>query len=524
MHTHTGILGSFSLRSTYHDFAIFLDTEPPMRALLLNPQVPDTFWGYRHALRIIGRRAAFPPLGLLTVAAMLPKHWELRLIDLNVRRLRPRDLDWADSAWITGMAVQRDAAKKVIAQCRASGGGVRTVAGGPLFTCEPEAFPEVDHLILDEAEASLPAFLADLGAGTPKRIYRAAAKPDLSLTPVPRWDLINPRHYGTMSVQFSRGCPYDCDFCNVTSLLGHRPRTKQPAQVITELDAIAATGFRDAVFFVDDNLIGNPRAARKLLDVLKPWKQAHPRSRFFTEASINLADDAKLTAELVEAGFDTVFVGIETPDEVALTACHKRHNLHRDLVADVRKLHTAGLQVQGGFILGFDTDTPDAFARLREYVTNSGIMTAMVGLLQAPVGTRLYERMTREGRILGGFTGNNVADATNIQTILPLDTLQAGYRQVMHRLYEPRAFLRRLQTFLNDYPLPTKRPRVGVNAWWTFLKASLALGVLKPGRFRYWQLLAWTATHRRRHLPLAVRLWVEGHHFREICRRQLSIA
>lgn len=493
-----------------------------MRALLINPAFPDTFWGYRHALKITGQHALFPPLGLLTVAAMLPGDWQLRVVDENVRRLRRCDLAWADSAWITGMTVQASAARRVIERCRSA--GVRTVAGGPLFTCEPEAFEEVDHLILDEAELTLPPFLADLAAGTPKRRYTATQKPDVTTTPIPRWDLINPRHYAGMCVQFSRGCPYDCDFCNVTALFGRRPRTKTPAQMVAELDAIVATGHRREVFFVDDNLIGNLKAARHLVPALQRWRRANPGVRFYTEASINLADDARLTADLVDAGFDTVFVGIETPDEEALAACHKRQNLRRDLVADVRKLHAAGLQVQAGFILGFDTDTPSSFVRMVEFITRSGIMTAMVGILQAPVGTRLYERLRVEGRLLGNPSGNNVTTQTNIRTLLPHETLQAGYCRVMDQIYDAKAFYARLRTFLADYQLPKLPQPRRLGRWRMFMRATWALGVIKRGRYHYWRHVAWVLRHRPRHLPLAIRLAVEGHHFREICRRQLGVA
>ena len=493
-----------------------------MRALLVNPAFPDTFWGYRHALKLIGRRALFPPLGLLTVAAMLPDDWELRVVDLNVRRLTRRDLVWADSAWITGMTVQRTSALDVIDRCQAA--GLRTVAGGPLFTCEPELFDHVDHLVLNEAELTLPPFLRDLADGTPKRVYTTEDKPDVTTSPVPRWNLINPRDYGSMCLQFSRGCPFDCDFCNVTALLGRKPRTKTPEQITAELTAIAATGYRERVFFVDDNLIGNKRAARDLFPALKRWCAEHPGVSFFTEASINLADDPRLTADMVAAGFDTVFVGIETPDEQALADCRKQQNLKRDLVSDVRKLHRAGLQVQAGFILGFDSDTPSSFGRLVEFVRQSGIMTAMVGVLQAPVGTRLHERLSQEGRIIGNMTGNNVSSETNVRTILPTETLQAGYRHVMDQLYSADAFYRRLKTFLRDYHPPRVAVPITAPHVWTFLKASWVLGVVKHGRLHYWRLLAWVLRHRPRHFALAVRLWVEGYHFREVCRRQLGVA
>lgn len=493
-----------------------------MRALLINPAFPDTFWGYRHALKFIGKKAHFPPLGLLTVAAMLPEDWELRLIDLNVRRLRSSDLQWADSAWITGMTVQGRSAHDVVRRCKAA--GVKTVAGGPLFTCEPEAFDDVDHLVLNEAEVTLPAFLADLEAGCARHCYTNEEKPDVTQTPIPRWDLVSPRDYGSMCVQFSRGCPFDCDFCNVTALFGHRPRTKTPEQITAELDAMLASGKTNAVFFVDDNLIGNKRAARELTQTLQRWRRAHHGVRFYTEASINLADDPKLTADMVDAGFDTVFIGIETPDEESLASCNKRQNLRRDIAADVRKLHRAGLQVQAGFILGFDTDTPSSFARMVTFIKRSGIMTAMVGILQAPVGTKLYQRLSIEGRLLGNTAGDNVSCETNVQTLLPKETLESGYRDVMKNLYSPDAYYQRLKTFLMDYELPAVRLPVTAASWWAFMKITFSLGIVKTGRSYYWRLIGWVLRHRPSHLPLAVRLWVEGYHFREVCRRQLGVA
>lgn len=492
-----------------------------MRALLINPAFPDTFWGYRHALKFIGRKAHFPPLGLLTVAAMLPEDWELRLVDLNVRSLTRRDLDWADSAWITGMTVQASSAHEVVRRCKAA--GVTTVAGGPLFTCEPEAFEDIDHLVLNEAEVTLPPFLDDLAAGCARHCYTNEEKPDVTTTPIPRWDLIRPQDYGSMCIQFSRGCPFDCDFCNVTALFGHRPRTKTPDQITAELDAMLAAGKNDAVFFVDDNLIGNKRSARELMPALQDWRRANPGVRFYTEASINLADDPKLTTDMVDAGFDSVFIGIETPDEASLASCNKRQNLRRDIAADVRKLHAAGIQVQAGFILGFDTDTPSSFGRMVEFISQSGIMTAMVGILQAPVGTKLFERLSVEGRLLGNTAGDNVSCETNVRTLMPKDTLESGYRDVMKRLYNPKPYYQRLKTFLGDYQLPATRVPVTFAHWWTFAKVSFSLGVRDRGRLYYWRLIAWVLRHRPSQLPLAVRLWVEGYHFREVCKRQLGV-
>jgi radical SAM superfamily enzyme YgiQ (UPF0313 family) len=492
-----------------------------MKVLLVSPEFPDTFWSFRHALRFVRKRAAIPPLGLVTVAAMLPRDWEVRLVDLNVESLREADLRWADSVWIGGMSVQAPSALAVIQWCRKL--SVNTVVGGPMATCEPKRFADADHLVLNEAEVTLPPFLKDLATGSAARVYSDLAKPDLTHTPTPRWDLLKMRRYGSMAVQYSRGCPYDCDFCNVTALLGKRPRTKTPEQMVAELDALYRLGWRSSVFFVDDNLIGNRREVRKLLPALTAWREGKKPTPFYTEASINLADDAELQKEMVAAGFDTVFVGIETPDETALAECHKKQNLGRDLVADVRKLHRAGLQVQAGFIVGFDSDTPSIFQRQFDFIQQSGIVTAMVGVLQAPVGTRLFQSLAAQGRLRGDLSGDNVDGTTNVVTKMPLETLMAGYRSIMSRVYAPDAYYQRVKRFLSDYTAPPVRTPLRMSLVAAFLRSCWRLGVLNAGRWQYWKLLAWTLTRRPQHFALAVRLWVYGHHFREVCRLRLGI-
>lgn len=490
-----------------------------MNALLIAPPTPDTFWSFRYALRFIRKQAAFPPLGLLTVAGMLPKEWRLRLVDTNVQPLKEADLAWADTAWIGGMSLQADASLEIIERCRAA--GVKTVVGGPMATCEPQRFAAADHLVLNEAEVTLPSFLEDLERGAPRHCYEDATKPDLALSPTPRWDLVDRRQYGSMCLQFSRGCPYDCDFCTVTALLGKAPRTKRPEQVISELDALYRSGWRGSIFFVDDNLIGNRRAVRELLPAIRDWRRGKGRLPLFTEASINLADDEDTTRAMVDAGFDTVFVGIETPDEASLEDCGKRHNARRDMAADIRKLHRAGLQVQGGFILGFDGDTPSIFHRQVEFIQQSGIVTAMVGLLQAPIGTRLYESLRAAGRLRGDSTGDNVDGTTNVVTKMPLQILESGYRRVMDQLYAPQPYYQRVRTFLRDYrPAKVKR-RFELGQMAAFLRSAWRLGIVDQGRRYFWRLLAWTTLRRPRSLPLAVRLWIYGYHFREVCRQRL---
>ena len=363
-----------------------------MNVLLIYPKFPDTFWSFNYALNFIRKKAAYPPLGLLTVAAMLPDEFQRRLVDVNVNGLTDDDLSWADIAFIGAMAVQRDSAKQIISRCKAM--GLKVVAGGPLFTAEPDAFEEVDHRVLDEAELTLPSFLEDLKNGHLKKNYRASGFCDLHHTPSPVWDLIDMKNYASMSIQFSRGCPFNCDFCNVTVLFGHKPRLKSAQQVIAELDRLYDAGWRSNIFFVDDNFIGNKRYLKtRLLPALIEWRQDKKGCVFFTEASINLADDADLLDLMVKAGFDSVFIGIESPNDASLTECQKIQNKNRDLINDVKIIQRAGLQVQGGFIVGFDSDTTSTFQQMIDFIQNSGIVTAMVGLLQAPPGTRLFDRL-----------------------------------------------------------------------------------------------------------------------------------
>jgi radical SAM superfamily enzyme YgiQ (UPF0313 family) len=486
-----------------------------VNALLLYPEFPDTFWSFKHALKFIRKRASLPPLGLLTVAAMLPAAWNKRLVDLNVGRLTERNLAWADLVFLSGMIAQQDSAQALVARCRAAGKTI--VAGGPLFTLEPERFPEVDHFVLNEAEATLPEFLRDLEQGIARRLYASASLPDLHQTPVPMWELADLSRYASMSLQYSRGCPFDCEFCNITSLFGHRPRLKTPAQVIAELDCLRQLGWRGAVFFVDDNFIGNKRALREeLLPALIRWQQGKPGTPFFTEASINLADDEELMRLMVEAGFDQVFVGIETPEEAGLAECNKRQNQGRDLVADVKRIQRAGLEVQGGFIVGFDSDSPTVFQRQIEFIQQSGIVTAMVGLLQAMPGTKLHQRLSREGRLLGDTTGDNVDGTTNFIPRMNRETLRAGYRRVLEHLYSPDPYYERIRTFLREYRAPKISRPLNGQSLAAFARANIRLGVLGRERLHYWRLLLWTCLHRPSHLSLAVTLSIYGHHFRRI--------
>jgi radical SAM superfamily enzyme YgiQ (UPF0313 family) len=491
-----------------------------MNILLIYPEFPDTFWSFKHALKFAHKKASSPPLGLATVAALLPAGWNKRLLDLNVTRLAAKDLAWADAVMVSAMLVQQASARQVIDRCRQA--GVLVIAGGPLFTADHEQYPEVDHFVLNEGELTLPPFLADFARGEAKRVYRTAEFADIRQSPVPRWDLLDMPRYAAMSLQYSRGCPFHCEFCNVTTLFGHQPRTKSTAQVLAELDSLYDRGWRGSVFFVDDNFIGNKKQLKTdLLPALIAWQQERGGLSFYTEASINLADDPELMELMASAGFDTVFIGIETPNQAGLSEAGKLHNQRRDLLADVKRLQRAGLQVQGGFIVGFDSDTPSIFQRQIDFIQESGIVTAMVGLLQALPGTKLYERLQREGRLCSSSTGDNVSLFTNIIPSMNLELLQEGYKTILRTIYSPKNYYQRVRAFLREYRPPQVRCALTFHHKMAFFKSLFRLGILSKERLYFWKALAWTLCHRPRLLPQAVTLAIYGYHFRIICERYI---
>ncbi len=484
-----------------------------MNVLLIYPEFPDTFWSFRHALRFIRKRAFSPPLGLLTVAALLPENWGKRLVDANVSALGADDLAWADMAFISGMTIQAESARQIIGRCKDA--GLTVVAGGPMFTTEPERFADVDHVILNEAELTLPPFLDDLAKGRAGRCYGTDEFADIRESPPPLWELVDMRLYASMIVQFSRGCPYNCEFCSVSELFGHRTRFKTADQILRELDSLVELGWEGPIFSGDDNLLGNKRHLKEtLLPALIAWRQGKQRVEFATEVSIDLADDPELMRMMVEAGFSTVFIGIETPEEANLAECGKRLNANRDMIADVHRIQRAGLQVQGGFIVGFDHDTPAIFERQIAFIQQSGIVTAMVGLLQAIPGTRLYDRLRREGRLREWVTGDNADGSTNIVPTMPVETLQAGYRRIVQTIYAPRAHYQRIRTFLEQYTLRRNRTRLDVQHILAFFRSVYRMGILDRERVQYWKLLSWVLRHRPRAFPLAVALSIYGYHFR----------
>jgi len=495
-----------------------------LKILFVYPRYPDTFWSFKHALKIISKKAAHPPLGLLTVAAMLPGEWEKKLIDMNVTTLKDKDIKWADYVFVGAMVVQRDSAKETIARCKEL--GTKVVAGGPLFTTEYEDFDDVDHLVLDEAETTLSPFLEDLEKGHPQHIYTSSERPDISKTPVPLWSLINMGKYSSMNIQNSRGCPFDCDFCDVVILNGHKPRTKGKDQILGEMNALYSEGWRSSVFVVDDNFIGNKKKIKaEILPAIIEWqKERRYPFPLFTEASINLADDEELMQLMAKAGFDRVFIGIETPNEESLAECNKSQNKNRDLVASVKKIQSYGLEVQGGFIVGFDSDPLSIFRSQINFIQNSGIVTAMVGLLNAPRGTRLYQRLKQENRLLKGMTGDNTDCSINFIPKMNYETLISGYKHILDTIYAPKQYYERIRTLLKEYR-PVQRPMVPMVRFYHitgFIRSVWILGIKEKGRRHYWRLFISTLLKRPRLFPLSISLSVYGFHFRKVIEKLSS--
>ena len=494
-----------------------------MNALLIYPELPDTYWSFKHALKFLGKRAAQPPLGLMTVAALLPANWKKKLVDTNVERLLDRDLAWADVVLVSAMHIQRNSLAAIVERCRAR--GLRTVVGGPIASSISASDLKADHVVIGEAESLMSGLARDLEQGAAKPIYQAAERPEMGTSPLPDLSLIKMHRYSTMAVQYSRGCPFNCEFCDIIEIYGRRPRTKAVAQVLAELDQLRAAGWREAVFIVDDNFIGNKARAKELCMALAEWRSQYKTSfDFNTEASLNLADDPELMQLMKDAGFVSVFMGIETPDESGLIASNKLQNTRRSLLDSVATIQSYGMQVMGGFILGFDTDRDDIFDRMVEFIQKSGIPVAMVGLLQAMPGTQLFRRLGKEGRILDTGHGDNTCDKLNFLPRMDATRLIEGYRSVLTRIYSCEAYYERVRLYLSR-----THPRTGERKtrqqWLTvanaraFVTSIVRQGVFGKQRWSYWKFLLTVATRYRHCIGAAMTLAVMGYHFQVMTRR-----
>ena len=489
-----------------------------MNVLMVYPQYPDTYWSFRHALRFISKKAAVPPLGLITVSAMLPATWQKKLVDMNVSALLTRDIVWADYVFISAMYVQKESVSKIIKECIRH--KVKIVAGGPLFTQEFNNYPQIDHFILNEAEITLPLFLEDLDAGHPlQRIYKTGGYADITSTPAPDYHLLSRKDYASMDIQISRGCPFACDFCEITALLGHKVRMKEPGQVLNELEVLYRLHWRGPVSIVDDNFIGNKKAIKNhLLPAMKKWMEIHKYPfTFNTQTSIDLADDEELMSLMVETGFSSTFIGIETPEEKSLQGCNKVQNKNRDMLQNVKKIQRSGLQVSGGFIVGFDSDSPTVFQRQINFIQQSGIVSAMVGLLNAPKNTRLYQRLKLENRLTNEVTGSNTDFSMNFIPRMNSHELLEGYKTIIKNIYSSKPYYKRIRQFLLNYRrLHARQKKIQFSHLIAFIKSIVIIGIVDKGRGEYWKFFIWTLLRRPRLFMDAVIFTVYGFHFRTV--------
>ena len=493
------------------------------KILLIYPEFPRTFWSFQYALKFISKKSGMSPLGLITIASMLPDAWEKKLIDINTTHLNDADILWADYVFISAMDIQKTSARSVVDRC--SRLHVKTVMGGPLVSSDHSEFNDADHILLNEGEITIPEFLKDIENNNTKHLYDTAGWADLSKTPVPSWDLLDLKNYACLNIQYSRGCPFDCEFCDITSLYGHKPRTKSTGQILRELEVIYQKGWRGGIFFVDDNFIGNSKKLKtEVLPALIDWmkKKKYPFN-FLTEVSVNLADDEGLMRLMVRAGFKSVFVGIETVDEDSLSECNKLQNKNRDMLLCVKKIQRMGLQVQGGFIVGFDSDSPQIFGRMTRFIQDSGIVTAMVGLLNAPRRTKLYQRLSSEGRISSEFNGNNTDMSINFIPKMNIQTLLAGYQEIVSTIYSPKFYYQRVVNFLKEYkPVEYGKPRISLENLGAFFKANVRLGVFGKERKYYWKLFFWSLFKKPNMFPLAISMAIYGFHFRKVFEQYLQ--
>ncbi len=485
-----------------------------MKVLLVYPEFPDTFWSFKHALPFPGKRSAYPPLGLLTVSAMLPASWEKRAVDLNVRPLKDSDLDWAEVVFLSGMMVQGPSMKSVIARCKER--GLQTVVGGPIGSAQSPNTAEADCVVEGEAEELISQVAKDLESGCVKPHYKAPVLPDLTNVPMPDLRLVNLRKYSAMAVQYSRGCPFTCEFCDIIEIYGRRPRTKTPEQVCAELSQIYDLGWRGRVFLVDDNFIGNKKNVKKLLPELVKWMKDHkyPFS-LLTEASLNLAEDRELLQLLRDAHFNSVFLGIETPSAESLKETTKYQNLRGDLLESVKLIQSYGIEVMGGFIVGFDNDPPDIFEQQIKFIRDAAIPISMVGLLSALPNTQLWRRLKAEGRLLKESLGSNTLLDMNFIPQMDTQELIEGYRNILDTIYRPREYFDRTLAFLSHLGTAARTPIVFSDVK-AVVRSLWRQGLRSDYRTEYWKFMARALRRHRQHLDKAFTLAIIGHHFFEL--------
>jgi radical SAM superfamily enzyme YgiQ (UPF0313 family) len=488
-----------------------------MRVLLVYPEFPDTYWSFRHALTFEGKRAAFPPLGLLTVSAMLPAAWERRLVDMNIEALWPDDIEWADMVFISAMIVQNESLERVVKLCRAM--NKKVVVGGPYVSTSSARLPEADHIFIGEAETTLPEFINDLELGIARKIYKADERPSLLNTPVPDFSLIDLEKYSAMNVQFSRGCPFQCEFCDIIEIYGRVPRTKSNDQMLAELDALKEAGWRGLVFIVDDNFIGNKKNVRLFMPDLIEWshKNGNPFS-FITEASINLAEDDALLQQMEDAGFRRVFLGIETPVEDSLKEAQKGQNTRRDLLESVHKIQSYGMEVMAGFIVGFDNDPENIFELQMQFIRESAIPLAMVGLLSALPDTQLWRRLEKEGRLLDVCSGNNTDCTLNFVPKMNETLLIEGFKTILRNIYSPREYYRRALDCLSRFHQNRIEPRHATlkEDIKSFFRIMFALGLRDSERRAFWKYCFDLIRFHPHDFAHGLTLAAMGYHFRQI--------
>ncbi len=490
-----------------------------MRVLLLYPRFPQSFWSMEKALALVNRQALLPPLGLITVSAILPQTWEFKLVDRNVREVTEAEWDWAELVILSAMIVQKADFWHQIQEAHRR--GKRVAVGGPYPTALPQeaAATGADYLILDEGEITLPLFVAALEQGVDQGIFRAEGqKPDVTTSPVPRFDLLNLAAYDNMAIQFSRGCPFQCEFCDIIVLYGRKPRTKTPTQLLAELECLYALGWRGTVFLVDDNFIGNKHNVKKLLRQLQPWMQSYQRPfNFHTEASVDLAQDPELLELMVACNFNAVFLGIETPDADSLSLTRKYQNTRSPLVEAVDTITDAGLRVMAGFIIGFDGEQPGAGDRIVAFVEQTAIPTAMFSMLQALPGTALWQRLAQAGRLLPSEGNINQTTLINFIPTRPLEEIADEYIRSFWQLYDPETYLAR--TYRYFLKLGTPKQRRSRKVTWINLRALLIVcwrqGFRRQTRWQFWSYLARILWHKPQVWDYYLSLCALNEHFME---------